>query len=38
VIITREEDFYRLDASAIRGILREVSLPDDKVEEIIKAL
>jgi len=38
VIITREEDFYRLDAAAIRGIIREVSLSDEKVEEIIAAL
>lgn len=38
VIITRKEDFYRLDAAAIRGIIREVSLPDEKVEEIIAAL
>jgi hypothetical protein len=38
VIVTREEDFYHLDASAVRGILQEVSLPDNKVEEIITAL
>ncbi|PIP07312.1 MAG: hypothetical protein COX51_06945 [Syntrophobacteraceae bacterium CG23_combo_of_CG06-09_8_20_14_all_50_8] len=38
VIVTREEDFYHLDAAAVRGIIREVSLPDEKVEEIIAAL
>jgi hypothetical protein len=38
LIITREEDFSRLNATSVRNILLEVSLSDDKVEEIVKML
>ena len=38
LIVPREEDFTRLDAAAIKGIFREVSLPHETVEEILSAL
>jgi hypothetical protein len=38
LILPREEDFTRLDAAAVKGIFREVSLPHTIVEEVIAAL
>jgi hypothetical protein len=35
LVLPREQDFYRLEAAAIRKIFREVSLPAERLEEIV---
>jgi len=38
IITPREIDFRRLRAADINGIYQEVSLPDEKMRQIMKAL
>jgi hypothetical protein len=38
LVLPREQDFYRLEAAAIRKLFREVSLPEEKLEEIVAVI
>ncbi len=38
VVVPRKKDFDRLDAPALRNIFREVSLPEDIIDQIVSAV